>query len=226
MISWRPGREEILRQGEIRMKKVITVIPLILMALPACGGQPAASLKCDAQAWEAVAELYARAVSDPLEFPEWAANNKGRYPAGGAWQRCGMRLAEALMGAALTPVREAEIDEHAASVAGRSGAYEFGPQIAESMRATARDTARLGSWLSEVLRVTPGLLGTDEEGTEDELARFDALLTFEKSEVFTMSRFVWNSLAGSLSPADVVKYRNMTREMSAWLILQFGQAVR
>lgn len=208
------------------MKKGISTVFLLLTMIPACGGQPAAPPRCDAQVWEAVAELYARAVSDPLEFPDWVANNKVRYPAGGAWQRCGERLAEALAGTGLTPVREAEIDERAASVAGRAEAFEFGPQIAESMRATARDTARLGSWLSEVLSVTPGLLGYDEEGEDDELSRFDALLTFEKTEVFTMSQFVWNSLSGSLSPADVVRYRNMLREMNAWLILQFGLAVR
>lgn len=208
------------------MKKGVLTIVLLISSVLACGGQRPTASSCDLPVWEAVAGLYSQAVSNPEEFPEWLEKNRDRYPAGGVWERCGRRLAEALMKMALTPAWAGEIDEHAASVAGKAGAPQLGPQVAESMKATANDTARLGAWLAEVLQLTPGLLGYGSDGLEDELARFDALFALEKTDVFRTARLIWSSLSVALSPTDIDIYRGMLREMNVWLIIRFGQALR
>ena len=208
------------------MKEGALTIGVLMVAAILAGGQTQQTAKCDLQIWRAVGEMYAQAVSGPDEFADWLDQNRARYPAGGAWEQCGMRLATALLKTALTSDQLNDIDERAASVAGRAGAPQFGAQVAASMKETANDSARLGSWLAQVLSAAPGLLGYGNGGAKDSLSEIEALEAFGQTEIVQTARFIWSSLSIALSPQDLNTYRKIMMEMNIDLIVQYGQVFR
>lgn len=207
------------------MKKAAWTIGVLMGAAIMAGGQAQRPAPCDPETWRAIGELYARAISGPDEFPSWLDQNRARYPAGGAWEKCGLGLATALLKTAPTSNQLGDIDERAASVAGRAGAPQFGPEIAASMRETASQPARLGSWLAQVLTSASALLGY-KNGGKDSLSEIEALEAFEETEVAQMSRFIWSSMTMALSPSDIEAFRRALMEMNIDLIVQYGQAFR
>lgn len=176
--------------------------------------QTAHGNNCDADAGRRIAHAYALAISYPDSLPQFVQQNKEFFHEDGPSIQCGRALVDGLRKSALSMPSPGDIRAQAMDVATRAGAPEMGPKVGDDMVATSLDMLRLASFVEELANTCPQLAAGDAKPYHD-------------TSIYGFSSSMWGMIeqSGTILTADLKAIRDMTMEMSEWMVLNLGAAI-
>ena len=186
----------------------ITTYLIGLFILLVCSASEKHSSPCTDDAGALMAIVYSIAVSYPDDLPRWVQENSALFTANDRWRDCCRVLITQLRARALSGPSNQSVNEHAADIAGRAGRPDLGPKIAEGMMEGRLDMFQLANWLEMLLNSLPSIRGGDNS-------------IYVRTDIYTLTRLMWEMFERLLPPAEVELYRRVTMELNQWLVKTF-----
>lgn len=196
------------------MKKPILLFwsVVLLIAFPSWGyGQEAG---CDSAYKGAISALYAVAMTNPDDFPNFVNKNRDFLFNNSQLRSCFERFATALRVGALAGPSVNDIQEEAYDMANKSGAPEMGDALYKQMLETKSDMLTLARHLNSLSE------------SIQEICKGN-LSTYHNSEVYKLSTFMWSAMkdAWGWQPGAVDKWRRTFFNMYDWYIGQLAKGI-